>query len=169
MNSNDKDKRWLVAYTKPKHEKLVKDELLKNNFETYLPLLKERRKWSDRKKWIEFPLFRSYIFIKTDPKNSLYLLKINGIVKIIQFGRKVASVRDKDLETIKKMITGGYKPRNENYFLKGNPVLVEDGPLKGLVGEVLEIENQNRLVIRIDAIQQSVSIKIEQGFLKLID
>ena len=169
MYSNDKDKKWLVVYTKPKHEKMVESDLKKNNYETYLPLLKKRKQWSDRKKWIESPLFRSYIFVKADPKYILYLLKINGIVSIIKFGKEIAFVREKDLETIKKMITGGYEPKNENYFLKGNPVTVDHGPLKGIVGEVLEVENQNRLVMRIEGIQKSISIKINQGFLKLLD
>ena len=97
------------------------------------------------------------------------LVKINGIESIIKFGKEIAFVREKDLETIKKMITGGYEPKNENYFLKGNPVTVDHGPLKGIVGEVLEVENQNRLVMRIEGIQKSISIKINQGFLKLLD
>ncbi len=161
--------KWIVVYTKPKHEKVVRDELLKNKFEVYLPLLRKRRKWSDRKKWVEFPLFRSYLFIKTDPKHSIQISKTNGVVRIVKFGEKIALVSDKELDAINKMVEGGFEPRAENYFLKGNPVIVEHGPLKGLVGEVLSIENQNRLVMRIDAIQQCLSVKIDQGYLKLID
>ena len=164
----NKSTKWIVAYTKPKHEKVVRDELVKNKFEVYLPLLRKRKKWSDRKKWVEFPLFRSYLFIKTDPKHSIQISKINGVVRLVKFGKRIALVSDEELSAINKMIEGGFEPRTEDYFLKGNPVIVEDGPLKGLVGEVLRIENQNRLVIRIDAIQQCLSVKIDKGYLKLI-
>ena len=47
--------KWIAVYTKPRHEKAVSNELYKKGYEVFLPLLKERRKWSDRKKWIEFP------------------------------------------------------------------------------------------------------------------
>ena len=169
MKSIIKSTKWIVVYTKPKHEKVVRDELVKNKFEVYLPLLRKRKKWSDRKKWVEFPLFRSYLFIKTDPKHSIRISKINGVVRVVKFGKRIALVSNKELDAINKMVEGGFEPRAENYFLKGNPVIVEHGPLKGLVGEVLSIENQNRLVMRIDAIQQCLSVKIDQGYLKLID
>ena len=63
-------KYWIAVYTKPRHEKTVENELQKKGYEVYLPLLKERRKWSDRKVWVEFPMFRSYIFVKTELKNA---------------------------------------------------------------------------------------------------
>ena len=170
MNSDANSPKWIVAYTKPKHEKTVKDALIKNNFEVYLPVLKKRRKWSDRKKWIEFPLFSSYVFVKTQPKNSLFVVKTYGIVKIIKFGKDIAIVNEKDIAMIKRINEGGYKPRNEDYFIKGDPVIVMDGPLEGLVGEVIRIEGgKNRLIMRIDTIQQSISININSGFLKLLN
>ena len=169
MNSNNNFKRWIVLYTKPRHEKVVRDEIIKNNFEAYLPLLKQRKKWSDRKKWVEFPLFRSYVFTNIDPKLSIYLSKISGVVRVVKFGKNIAYMDENDISAIKKMIEGGFKPRNENYFLKGNPVIVEDGPLKGLVGEVLKIKNQRRLLMRIDTLQQSISVSIDQGYLKLLN
>ena len=74
MNSDQNSKKWLAVYTKPRHEKTVEKKFQKKGFEVYLPMLKERRKWSDRKKWVEFPLFRSYIFVRTKLKNALYQL-----------------------------------------------------------------------------------------------
>ena len=55
--------KWIAVYTKPRHEKTVSNDLYKKGYEVYLPLLREKRKWSDRKKWIEFPLFKSYLFV----------------------------------------------------------------------------------------------------------
>ena len=74
MVKNRIGKKWIAVYTKPRHEKTVALELGKKGIESYLPLLKERRKWSDRKKWVEFPLFRSYVFVKIELKNVISLL-----------------------------------------------------------------------------------------------
>ena len=158
--------KWIAVYTKPRHEKTVSNELYKKGYEVYLPLLKEKRKWSDRKKWIEFPLFKSYLFVKTDIKNSLSVVQSYGVVKIIKFGEKVGIVQNEIIDSIRLMIEGGYKPEPLDYFIKGDPVIVKEGPLKGLIGEVVRIDNNERLIVRIDAIQHSVSIQIERGFLR---
>ena len=166
MNSDQDSKKWLAVYTRPRHEKAVKKEFQKKGFEVYLPMLKERRKWSDRKKWVEFPLFRSYIFVRIEIKNALFVLQTLGVVKVVKFGGKVAVVQDESIEAIKLMIEGGYDPEPLNYFIQGDPVEVKDGPLKGLVGEVIRLDKNKRLVVRVDAIQHSISIQIDSGFLK---
>ena len=166
MIIENNSEKWIAVYTKPRHEKTVSNELYKKGYEVYLPLLKERRKWSDRKKWIEFPLFRSYLFVRTDIKNVLFVVQTYGVVKIIKFGEKIGIVQNEIINSIRLMIEGGYKPEPLDYFIKGDPVIVKEGPLKGLMGEVVRIDNNDRLIVRIDAIQHSISIQIERGFLK---
>lgn len=168
MDSNEQNKKWIAVYTKPRHEKTVEKELLKKGFEVYLPLLKQRRKWSDRKKWVEFPLFRSYIFVKTEIKNALFVLQTLGVVKVVKFGGEVAVIQNDSIQAIKLMIEGGYSPEATDYFVKGDPVEVKDGPLKGLVGEVIRVDNHDRLLVRVDAIQHSVSVQINRAFLKSV-
>ncbi|MBT3180346.1 MAG: UpxY family transcription antiterminator [Candidatus Marinimicrobia bacterium] len=161
-------KYWIAVYTKPRHEKTVENELQKKGYEVYLPLLKERRKWSDRKVWVEFPMFRSYIFVKTELKNALFVLQTIGVVKVIKFGGEVAVVQDSSIQAIKLMIEGGYIPEATDYFVKGDPVEVKEGPLKGLIGEITRVDNHDRFLVRVDAIQHSVSIQIDRGYLKSI-
>ena len=168
MSSEQDSKKWIAVYTKPRHEKTVEKEFQKKGFEVYLPMLKERRKWSDRKKWVEFPMFRSYVFVRTKIKNTLFVLQTPGVVKVIKFGDEVAVVPNESIEAIKLMIEGGYSPEPLNYFIQGDPVEIKDGPLKGLVGEVIRLDKNDRLVVRVDAIQHSISIQIDRGFLKPI-
>ena len=168
MDSQQDNKKWIAVYTKPRHEKTVEKELQKKGFEVYLPLLKQRRKWSDRKKWVEFPLFRSYIFVKTEIKNALFVLQTLGVVKVVKFGGEVAVIQNDSIQAIKLMIEGGYRPEATDYFVKGDPVEVKDGPLKGLVGEVIRVDNHDRLLVRVDAIQHSVSVQINRAFLKSV-
>jgi len=161
-------KKWIAVYTRPRHEKTVEQELINKGFETYLPILRERRKWSDRKKWVEFPMFRSYVFTRITFNEVIPVLEIIGVVKIIKFGNKPAIVQDVHIEGIKLMIEGGYNPQATDYFLRGDHVEVRDGPLKGLAGEVVRLHDHDRLVIRIDAIQHSISVQIERRFLKTL-
>ena len=160
------NKKWIAVYTKPNHEKTVEKELLQKEFEVYLPILKKKRKWSDRKKWIESPLFRSYIFVRIEIKNSLFVLQTRGVVKVIKFGSEVAVIQNNCIQAIKLMIEGGYIPESIDYFVKGEKVEVKNGPLKGIIGEVSRVDNSDRLLVRVDAIQHSISVQIDRGFLR---
>lgn len=168
MNFNQNKKKWIVLYTKHRYEKLIEKELSKNGVEVYLPILKERRKWSDRKKWIERPLFRSYIFVKIELKDILFVVQTIGIIKVIKFSSEIAIVRDSSIKAIKLMLEGGYRLDPTDYFIKGDPVEVKEGPLKGIIGEVIRIDQKDKLLVRVSAIKHSIAVQINRGYLKLI-
>ena len=165
MNSINQKKEWFAFYTKSRHEKSVYNTLFKKGYNVYLPLLRERKKWSDRKKWVEYPLFKSYIFIKIESKNSIFVLKTPGIVKLIKFGGRASPIQDSTIQSLKLMIDGGFNPKPTDYFIKGEAVIIKDGPLKGLEGIISNIHNQERFIVQIDAIKHSVSIKINRAYL----
>jgi transcription antitermination factor NusG len=168
MDRMFKSKQWLVFYTKSRHEKTIRDHLTKQGYKVYLPLLKERRKWSDRKKWVEFPLFKSYLFIKIIPKDVIYALKNPGIIRLVKFGGKPAIVQDKTIADLKLINEGNYDIKVVDNFMKGDKVKVRLGPLKGLEGEVITINNKKRLMINIEAIKQSIHIRIKKEYLSKI-
>ena len=70
-------KNWIVVRSKPRSEKIAYAQLAEKGIEAYLPLLKERRKWSDRKKWVNFPLFSSYLFARIEIKDSIFIFFSN--------------------------------------------------------------------------------------------
>ena len=166
IKKNKEIKSWIAVYTKSRHENTVKAELKKINFEVYLPLIRKKRRWSDRTKWVDFPLFKSYLFVKTELNEIHILKKIPGLVNVIKFGGKVAQINEKTIIAIKSMLNGHYNVESTDYFIKGDIVIVKSGPLKGSIGEVYRIDNSDRFLIRIDAIKQSISIKIDRRFLK---
>ncbi len=163
------NKQWIVVRSKPRSEKVAYKELVSKNIEAYLPLLKERRKWSDRKKWVEFPLFSSYLFARIDIKNSIFVLQTQGVNTIIKFGEKIAVVQDDVIKAMRLAIEGGYQLEPTEYFVEGNLVEVIAGPMKGVSGIVARLKGQSRLIIKIDAIQQALSIQIESKFIKSIN
>ena len=160
------DKQWIVVRSKPRSEKVAHNELVKKNIESYLPLLKERRKWSDRKKWVEFPLFSSYLFARIDIKDSIFVLQTQGVNTIVKFGKQIAIVQNSVIEAIRLAMEGGYQLEPVEYFVEGNRVEVVAGPMKGIKGIVAKLRGQNRLIIKIDAIQQALSIQIESKFIR---
>jgi len=157
---------WIAVYTKSRHENVVIQELEKKNIEAYCPILKERRQWSDRKRWVEFPLFRSYVFVKIELKNSLYILQTMGVHHIIKFQGNISTIPDGIIQNIKSMIDGGFTVEQVEYFVKGDEVKVVDGPLKGMEGIVVKIKNENKLVLKVAAIHQAIAVQIHPGYLK---
>ena len=158
--------KWIAVYTKSRHEKVVIQELENKNIEAYCPIFKERRQWSDRKRWVEFPLFRSYVFAKIELKNSLYVLQAMGVHHIIKFQGNISIIPNEIIQNIKSMIDGGFTVEQAEYFLKGDEVIVVDGPLKGMDGIVVKIKNENKLVLKVAAIQQAIAVQIHPGYLK---
>ena len=161
-------KNWIVVRSKPRSEKIAYAQLKEKGIEAYLPLLKERRKWSDRKKWVEFPLFSSYLFAKIEIKKSIFVLQTNGVSSLVKFGEVIAIVQDEVVNAIKLAIDGGYQLTPAEYFIAGNAVEVIEGPMRGVKGIVAQLKGKDRLVIKIDAIQQALSIDIDTRFIKNI-
>ena len=161
-------KNWIVVRSKPRSEKIAYAQLKEKGIEAYLPLLKERRKWSDRKKWVEFPLFSSYLFVKIEIKNSIFILQTNGVSSLVKFGEEIAIAQDEVINAIRLAIDGGYQLVPAEYFIAGNAVEVIEGPMRGVKGIVVQLKGKDRLVIKIDAIQQALSIDIDTRFIKNI-
>lgn len=157
---------WYAVYTKPRHEKKVFEQLVENEWEAFLPLVKQVRLWKDRKKKVEEPMFRSYLFARFDYKNRFDLLQTKGIVKIVNFRGTPAIVPDWQIEALKKMIENPEKVQLETYMRAGEEVEVIEGAFKGMRGAVKTIKGNTRLVVTIDGILQSVSVEIESGFVK---
>ncbi|MEA1881348.1 MAG: UpxY family transcription antiterminator [Candidatus Marinimicrobia bacterium] len=160
--------QWIAVRSKPRAEKVACEQLTKKGIEAYLPLVKERRKWSDRKKWVELPLFSSYLFARIELQNSIFVLQTHGISTIVRFNGKIAVVQDEVINAIRLALEGGYELEPTEYFTVGDGVEVIEGPMKGAQGIVSRLRGQNRLVIKIDALQQAIAVHIETKFLRSI-
>ncbi len=138
---------WHVVYTKPRTEKKVYQKLIEVGFESFLPLQKVVRQWSDRKKKVEVPLFTSYVFINTNAKHYQDILSIFGIVRFIYFCGKPAIVRPVEIENIKEFLnrTKGSKV----VFEKNDRVEITEGPLGGKRGKILQV-GKNKIKISIE-------------------
>ena len=160
-------KKWIAIYTKSRHEQIVINELSKKDIESFCPMFKERRQWSDRKKWVHFPLFRSYVFARIHLKENIFVLQTIGVNKIVKFQNKISIIPDQVINDIKNVVDGGYKIQQVDYFIKGDEVNVVSGPLKGVNGIIQYLKGDSRLIMKVEAIRQAFSIEISSEQLKL--
>ena len=162
------NKQWIAVRSKPRAEKVAFEQLVKKSIETYLPLVKKRRKWSDRKKWVELPLFSSYLFAKIELKESIYVLQTHGVSTIVRFNGNIAVIGNEVIDAIRMALEGGYELEPTEYFAVGDDVEVIEGPMKGAQGIVSRLKGKDRLIIKIDALQQAIAIHIDTKFLQSV-
>ena len=158
--------RWYAVYTRPRHEKKVYSILKEKEINSYLPLIRECHIWSDRKKWVEEPLIRGYVFVRVPLSKSLYVLETEGIIRFVMFNKKYASIPDFQIEALQRTLSSGYSLEPSEYLKIGQLVEIIDGPLKGVIGEIQQIQSQNRFVISLDAVQMSFSVQINPSLLR---
>ncbi len=161
-------KQWIAVYTKPRHEKTVLNQFEEKGIESYLPLVRQKHRWSDRMKWVETPIFKSYIFACVELKDNLNVLQTQGVHHIIKFQNKIAVIPEIQIANLRKMIEGGFDPYPSDYFVIGDEVEVVGGPLRGMQGIVSRSDTPDKLIIKIDAIQHAVAVQIESKYLKSI-
>jgi transcriptional antiterminator RfaH len=161
--------QWFAAYTRSRAEKQVARELEKQGIEYYLPLYTTIRQWSDRKKKVEEPLIRSYIFVHIVEKEYLPVLQVPGVVTIVRFSGKPVPVPDWQIENL-KILMGAQVPVSPEIheFEKGEEVCITRGALQGLRGTIIRIRGQHKLVISIHALNYNVTIDIDPAFVEQV-
>jgi transcription antitermination factor NusG len=162
--------KWYALYTYPRAEKQVNQRLTEDKFETFLPLQKTFRTWSDRKKLIEKPLLPSYVFVRTTPRTFHQVYQIQGAVRFVSFEGSAVAIPQKQIDNMRLLVNSDARIEvtSEN-FEKGDNVEVTSGSLVGLTGELIRIGNKNRVVIRIDRLDQNLVVKIPKAFLRKIE
>lgn len=158
-----KTKQWLVVYTHSRAEKKVAIELDFQGIVNYLPLQRKLRRWSDRKKWVEMPLFSGYIFVHITPDEYEKVLKTNGVVAFIRFEGKAAIVPDDQIDFIKKMLREpGIDVEISHLPLQqGDDIVVTSGPLIGLKGKLISFKGKKRVAVEITQLNLSLIVEFQ--------
>jgi len=159
-------KSWYAIYVKSRHEKSVHSELQQKDIESSLPLISVTRQWSDRRKKVEVPLFRGYVFVKIDIKNEkLPVLTTSGVVKFVTFNNVTVPIPEDQMYWLQQMIASDLLLSQEQDFPIGTEIDVMFGPLKGLRGRVKQKNSKTKLIVWFDAIMQGVSVEIDPTWL----
>lgn len=161
------EKRWLVIYTRSRHEKVVEKQLSDIGITNYLPLRRTLRQWSDRKKWVDFPLFPNYVFVYANKFELLRLPEVVGYIKTIFINGKIAVVSEKEVEFIRLTLNSvQFIDTCDSDFKAYDRIVVTEGPLIGLVGQFIDYKGKKRLAIRIEAVGSCIIVDINPEQIK---
>ncbi|WP_205509190.1 transcription termination/antitermination protein NusG [Longitalea arenae] len=137
------DLRWYALYTRPRWEKKVAELLEIKEIENYCPLQKSERNWSDRKKIILEPLFKSYVMVRLAPKAHIPVLQTDGVLGFVTFQGKPAIIRDEEIEAVKQFLKDYENIQVERIDVNINDeVTIINGPLMQQKGQVMEVNNR---------------------------
>lgn len=162
-------RHWFAIYTRSHFEKKVHHDLLQSRFEVFLPLIKEKKFWSDRIKTISVPLLPSYVFVKVDSRSISRLYDYPGIVRVISFEGKPCAIRDEEIQLLESIISHNIPVRQEAHCGIGDKVKIVRGLLKGWEGQVQTTRGQSRVMLQIASIKQCISVEINQDDLEKIN
>ncbi len=162
--------KWFAVYTKPRQERTVEKQLLRQGIEYYLPLKHELRQWSDRKKWIESPLFPSYIFVKITTKEYSTVKNVSGVLKFVNFSGERLSIREEEIDLIRRAVSSKQilEVARSSAFMVGNYVEITEGILAGALGKLVNVAGRERVGIEIESLGCFLSIEIEKKHLKIL-
>jgi transcriptional antiterminator RfaH len=163
MQQKTNKTHWYLLYTNPRAEKKAALELQKKGYEVFLPLQKTLKTWSDRKKWVEEPLFKSYLFIETELEANYYtILNTPGIVKFISFQSHPAIVDPREINLVKLLLGDNIAIcvlNPQKPIFPGDEVSIIAGPLIGTTGKLISTRTGERVLIELQSMQQNILLQ----------
>ena len=163
VRKDPNEMHWHALYVRSRAEKKVYDQLVDQGYEAYLPLITRVKQWSDRKKKVEEPLFKSYVFVRNNERQHYFVLGVYGVVRFVTFEHEAVVVPEKQILAIKKYIDNPVENEEDlkNIDLKeGQLVRITNGPMQGLTGRLISVKSKRRLLVNIDVVGQSIPVSL---------
>ncbi|MBW6478680.1 MAG: UpxY family transcription antiterminator [Bacteroidales bacterium] len=162
--------KWYALYTRPRFEKKAEKIMHERGIRCYLPMIRTLRQWSDRKKWVDLPLFSSYIFVFSQASDLHKALSVPGAIRFVSFEGRPVEIPENQIENIKWILSADVvsQPLAEK-IPQGAKVEIIKGPLRGLRAEMVHYNNRKKIVLRVDQLNQSVEIQIPENHVELVD
>ena len=157
---------WYALYTRPRHEKQVQQELTNQRIEVYLPTQKIRRRWSDRYKIVEEPLFKNYLFVRSDGEHYRKALSPYGAVSFVTVEGKPAIIPDEELEALKILVTSEIPHNPYPYMKAGRKIRLKYGPMEGCEGVLVRRRGLTRLVVTVHLLQRSIEAEVDAAWIE---
>jgi transcription antitermination factor NusG len=156
-----------VVRVRPKCERTVFTALERKGFENFLPQYRVRRPWSDRVKQLDLPLFPGYVFCRIDISGGvLPVVTTPGVLGLVCSGTCPAVVSDSEIDVVQAVIRSGLPAMPWPELRAGSPVSIENGPLAGLQGLVLEVNKQFKLIVSVPLLQRAVAVEVERTWVR---
>jgi transcription antitermination factor NusG len=164
------EKKWYALYTKPRWEKKIDSVLLRKGVESWCPLQKVERQWSDRKKIIDDPLFKSYIFVRIDPTEKTKVLSTDGVLNFVHYLGKPAVIKDEEVATIKHYLAekdARITILSEEGFKEEMKIKVNHGVFMGNEGTVIR-GGKKKVYVRLESLGHVMVVEFPAEYLSVI-
>ena len=152
---------WFVLQVAPRAEKKVASLLEYKGYEPLAPTYPVRRRWSDRVKTLEAPLFPGYVFVRTPGVPSGLMCSTAGVVRLLSVGGRPCPVPAAEIEAIVSLTRAGV-PEPIPYCTLGQKVQIKDGPFAGTVGMIKQIRGRTSFVVTVQLIEKSIGIDVSE-------
>jgi transcription antitermination factor NusG len=163
-------KKWYAVYTKPRWEKKVDGIFLQKGLESFCPLHKVERKWSDRKKIIEDPVFKSYVFVKIKEDERLSVLETNGVLNFVNFLGKPAIVKEEEIQLIKQYLSESplnIQVQSLNNFSVDDKVIIQKGIFMDNTGTIVKASTK-KIYVRLESLGQLMVVEFPASHAALL-
>lgn len=153
---------WFALRVRSNFERIASNCLREKGFEQFTPFYKAKRRWSDRVKIVEFPLFAGYVFCRIPFEQRLSVLRTPGVVSVVGFGGKPAPVDEREIENLQAVVASGRSAVPWPYLRVGQKIRLRGGSLNGLEGLLLDLKNGRRIVVAVSLLQRAVAVEIDR-------
>jgi transcription antitermination factor NusG len=157
---------WFALQVRTRHETGVAGFLEAKGYKQFVPLYKARKRWSDRIKVTEAPLFPGYLFCRFDPQHRLPILKTPGVIQIVGYNRIPTPIDEMEIDAIQTLIASGLQTQPWPFLAVGERVRIESGALRGVDGIVVKMKENHRLVVSITLLRRSVAVEIDSALVE---
>lgn len=165
MDMGDRRWSWFAILARTGRERNATLLLENAGYECYLPVIRSTRRWSDRVKESEAPLFPGYLFCRMNPDNRLPVLVTPGVIQIVGVGKRPIAVEEQEIAAIQRAANSGIAMMPWPYMEVGYVARIKEGPLKGLTGIVVKIKSSAKLVLSVSLLQRSVAVEIDRSWI----
>ena len=159
---------WFAVQARTTHEKRVASLLSYREVKCFLPLYTVRRRWSDRIKEVELPLFPGYVFCNFDTQARAQILRTPSVTGIVGIGGKPIPIDDSEISALERIHQSGFGLSPHPFLQVGQRVRIDGGSLEGLEGIIVDTKTRNRLVLSVSLLQRSVAVEIDSAWVQPI-
>lgn len=163
--------QWVALCTNPRSEKKTEKNLQEAGFESYLPLRKELHSWSDRKKWVEVPLLKSYIFAKITAQQEIPIRNVAGVSAMVKFNGHIATIPESEIQMMKDFIAAevDIQVQTVESLKQGARVRIHSGPLAGKVGVLVSDCDEGNFAVEITGISMAMVVYVDKDLMDVIE
>jgi transcription antitermination factor NusG len=168
MTTAQTSPQWYALTVKPNHERAAAQALECKGLEAFLPLYRARRRWSDRIKELDLPLFAGYVFCRILGGERARVLATPGVTSVVGFGNQPAAVPDNEIQAVRTMVSSGLPLRPWPFLRVGEWVRIDAGPLEGVEGVLTQVKDAWRVVVNVELLQRSVAAEVDRDVISVV-